>query len=220
MRKFGFTLLVLGAVTVFFSAIVGVSVPGFGGPGFNVANLPGTLVGTALFIAGAVFTSAAAIVEALAAARQAPRAQGQLIPQDIPDFEGAAILSDDAYRIFLARAYRIEKSDVFDRFICADKLFDNFKDAMKYAHGLYHDRVIGTGKIGLNKFSYEIRPHRTLIQTDGGAVQFESLAVAKAFVNGYYTTKKEAEALGQLRTEQSRPTTDPWAASEDGSQIA
>lgn len=220
MKKIGFVLLAIGSVILFFAAVVGTTVSGFGGPGINVANLPGTLIGAALCITGAVFYSGGVIVEAITASAHAPRSQAHLIPKTVPDYEGEAVLSDDAYRIFLARVYGIEKSEVFGRFICADKLFENFKDAMKYAHSLYQDRIIGTGKIGLNKYSYEVRPNQTLIRTDRGTVRFDSLAAAQTFVNGFYTTKKEEEALGKMMAEQRRSTTDPWGASEEGSQPA
>lgn len=45
-------------------------------------------------------------------------------------------LKDDSYRIYLQRKFLIERSFVFDKIICGDKLFESLEDALDYAHQL------------------------------------------------------------------------------------
>ena len=204
MKVLGFILLTLGAIILYFSAFVGTSGSGLARHAPQVANLPGTLLGSALFLAGAIFIAAGQIIEVIAPDAPPAHARFSLIPEPVPAFNGATSLTDEGYQIFLARIYKIEKSNVFDRYICADKLFDTFKDAMKYAHALYSDRATETGKIGLNKFTYEVRPEYILVRAESGIARFSTLKEARLFFNANFTARREAVALAQRISEQSR----------------
>jgi len=48
-------------------------------------------------------------------------------------FNGERAISNDSYKIFLAKRYSIEKNDVLSKFICEDKLFENIEDALNFA---------------------------------------------------------------------------------------
>ena len=50
------------------------------------------------------------------------------------EFDGDRGLSNDAYRLWLARKYGIERNDVFDKFIFNDSTFDSLDEALIAAH--------------------------------------------------------------------------------------
>ena len=45
-------------------------------------------------------------------------------------------LSNDAYRLYLAKRYSIERNDVFEKFTCDEKLFLTLDEALIYADSL------------------------------------------------------------------------------------
>lgn len=48
-------------------------------------------------------------------------------------FNGERLLSNDAYKIYLSKAYQIHRDDVFGKFICKDRLFDEINNALVFA---------------------------------------------------------------------------------------
>jgi hypothetical protein len=52
------------------------------------------------------------------------------------EFSGDKSLDNDSYLIFLTKKYAIEKNGVLDKFICAEKLFNNIEEALGYADEL------------------------------------------------------------------------------------
>jgi len=48
-------------------------------------------------------------------------------------FSGSRDLNNDAYKIFLAKKYQIEKNDALEKIICDNKLFENIQSALIHA---------------------------------------------------------------------------------------
>ncbi len=45
-------------------------------------------------------------------------------------------LTDDAYKLYLAKKYSIERNDIFEKFVCDNKMFDSMDSALSYADSL------------------------------------------------------------------------------------
>ena len=45
-------------------------------------------------------------------------------------------LSSDAYKLYLAKKYSIERNDVFEKFVCDEKLFSTLDEALIHANSL------------------------------------------------------------------------------------
>ena len=45
-------------------------------------------------------------------------------------------LADDGYKLYLAEKYSIQRNDVFEKFVCADKMFPTLADALTHADSL------------------------------------------------------------------------------------
>ena len=45
-------------------------------------------------------------------------------------------LADDGYKLYLAEKYSIQRNDVFEKFVCADKMFPTLADALTHADPL------------------------------------------------------------------------------------
>lgn len=150
MKILGAILAFIGATYLIFAFNMDVSVstnstyvPGFGRiGGGEVANLELmsrrqnhlivaaliTLVGVLLIIFGVIFPRNQNVVEAAAETAEA-------------DFDGDRDISSDAYRLWLSRAYSIERNSVFDRYVLADQTFTSLEDALAYAHSLEQEKL-------------------------------------------------------------------------------
>ena len=51
-------------------------------------------------------------------------------------------LSDDSYKIYLGKKYKIERNELFAQFECNEKLFDSLDDALAYADGLESENQV------------------------------------------------------------------------------
>ena len=60
--------------------------------------------------------------------------QSQVTRDTRNEFDGVRALDNDAYKIFLTKKYKIEKSEVLSKFILLEKLFDTIDSALEYAH--------------------------------------------------------------------------------------
>jgi len=56
-------------------------------------------------------------------------------PLDI-GFSGEKVLTNDGYKIYLVKQYKIEKNDVLGKFICDERLFDSIDEALVFASSL------------------------------------------------------------------------------------
>jgi len=56
-------------------------------------------------------------------------------------FDGSRDLNNDAYKLFLSKKYEIQKNDVFDKFVCQEKMYPTIDEDMKYAHDLEQESV-------------------------------------------------------------------------------
>lgn len=56
-------------------------------------------------------------------------------------FDGSRDLGNDAYKLFLSKKYDIQKNDVFDKFVCKEKMYPTIEEALIYAHDLEQDSV-------------------------------------------------------------------------------
>ena len=146
MRAFGYLLIGIGVIYLFFAfnmdvsiSTTGTYVPGYGSiGGGNVANLDLmarrqnhliiaaliTLVGVLMAIFGPNECQAAALGQSVSAA-----------PSQL-EFDGERDISSDAYRLWLSKAHKIERNDVFDRFVIGEKTFNNLDEALAHAHDI------------------------------------------------------------------------------------
>jgi len=53
---------------------------------------------------------------------------------DVLQFAGERLLSNDAYKIYLTKKYVIEKNEALGKFICADSLFSTIDEALAFAN--------------------------------------------------------------------------------------
>ena len=111
-----------------FGGVVGLEVPGMIGGAGRVMNLPTVLIGGVLFLAGIILFSLA---------DSSPSVSERSVAT--PTFVGEANLTNDSYKIFLTKQYRIERNQALEQFECDGKLFDNAKTALEHAHDLYLD---------------------------------------------------------------------------------
>ena len=51
-------------------------------------------------------------------------------------------LTDDSYKIYLGKKYKIERNELFAQFECNEKLFDSLDDALAYADGLESENQV------------------------------------------------------------------------------
>lgn len=63
------------------------------------------------------------------------------ISLETDSFRGERVLSNDSYKLFLSKRYGIQKNDVFDKFVCQEKLFITIDEALEYANALELESV-------------------------------------------------------------------------------
>lgn len=146
MKAFGYLLICIGVIYLFFAfnmdvsiSTTGTYVPGYGSiGGGDVANLDLmarrqnhliiaaliTLVGVLMAIFGPNESQAGSSVKSVSS------------EPVLSEFDGERNLSSDAYRLWLAKAHRIERNDVFDRFVIGEKTFDTLDAALACAHSI------------------------------------------------------------------------------------
>jgi len=58
--------------------------------------------------------------------------------QEVADigFSGERNLTNDSYKIYLVKKYKIEKNDVLSKFVCSDRLFESIDQALEFADSL------------------------------------------------------------------------------------
>lgn len=121
-------------------------------------------------------------------------------------WEKERILEDAAYKIYLADTYRIEKHDLFDKYVCKDKMFDQLQEALNYAHEI--DLEVASnpslskqeiGNMGPNKaFTYTLYRDGLceVVHASGVSLIFESRDAAFLFFNH---TKTEMNAVSEMK---------------------
>jgi hypothetical protein len=145
MRGFGFLLIGGGIIYLFvaFNMDVSVSspstyVPGYGSlGGGEVANLDlvtrrqNHLIVAALITLIGVLLAVFGDRPSVNASVQATKTQ-----PDNPKFDGERLLDSDAYRLWLASKYNVERNEIFDKFVVGESLFGDLNGALEHAHGL------------------------------------------------------------------------------------
>ncbi len=63
-----------------------------------------------------------------------PDSQVKTSTPSLARFEGLQDLSNPTYKIWLANKYRIEKNELFDKFVISDDVFSSLEDALAFAH--------------------------------------------------------------------------------------
>jgi len=63
-----------------------------------------------------------------------PDSQVKTSTPPLARFEGVQDLSSPTYKIWLANKYRIEKNELFDKFVISDDVFSSLEDALAFAH--------------------------------------------------------------------------------------
>lgn len=149
MRGFGIFLAFVGAIYLIFAFNMDVSVqtsstfvPGYGSiGGGEVANLELmsrrqnhlivaaliTLVGVLLIIFGTILSR---------------NETANVVNTEVESFNGDRDITSDAYRLWLARAYSIERNDVFDSYVIINQTFKSLDDALAHAHSLEQGKLI------------------------------------------------------------------------------
>ena len=57
----------------------------------------------------------------------------QQYPGEEPQPPETRDLSNDAYKLYLAQRYSVERNDLFNKFICDERMFDSLDDALSHA---------------------------------------------------------------------------------------
>ncbi len=61
--------------------------------------------------------------------------------QDSSSLPKSRSLEEDSYKLFLSGKYSIKRNDVFEKYVCADSMFDTLEDALKYADVLESAKI-------------------------------------------------------------------------------
>lgn len=85
-------------------------------------------------------------------------------------------LSDDAYKIWLGKAYHIAKNDLFEKYECDDKLFETLEEALAHAHQLNSQKLAKERASLATKNSSEPKRDDQIILVSGGIVALLMLA--------------------------------------------
>ena len=67
-------------------------------------------------------------------------AEVEVIVEEV-GFDGSRDLDNDAYKLFLSKKYNIQKNDVFDKFVCQEKMYPTIAEALIYAHDIEQQAV-------------------------------------------------------------------------------
>lgn len=146
MKAFGFLLTCAGVIYLFFAFNMDVSVsttstyvPGYGSiGGGDVANLDLMARRQNHLIIASLMTLIGAIMAIFGPSETRPiSSNNPILPEsEQSNFDGEHDLSSDAYRLWLAKHHRIERNDVFDRFVMGEKTFDTLDAALAHAHDI------------------------------------------------------------------------------------
>jgi hypothetical protein len=92
--------------------------------------------------------------------------------ETIPLFSGPESLDNDSYKIWLVRTYRIEKNDAMESFICDDRIFSSFEEAIKHAHSIEQSEWTHNGEIESSDIQLDLESSNSEIDED--LTDFES----------------------------------------------
>jgi uncharacterized membrane protein YhaH (DUF805 family) len=70
-------------------------------------------------------------------------------------FDGEKDFKNDAYKIYLTKAYQIEKNDTLGKFICTERLFSTVDEALAYADYLEKNKALKQQEIEKAKADLE-----------------------------------------------------------------
>jgi hypothetical protein len=151
MRGWGVFIATGGVIYLFIAFNMGVSVtvpttyvPGYGSVGGDeVANLDLMARRQNHLIVAAVITLVGALMAILGNSRKT-HTEGAVSKPQLPakqSFTGERDLTNDGYRLWLARTYSIERNQVFDCFILDEQTFETLDKALLYAHNLETEKA-------------------------------------------------------------------------------
>ncbi len=86
--------------------------------------------------------------------------------ETIPLFSGPESLDNDSYKIWLVRTHRIEKNDAMDSFICDDRIFSSFEEAIQHAHSIEQSGWTDNGEIESNDIRSDVESSNSEIAGD------------------------------------------------------
>lgn len=115
----------------------------FGAVGVAIASNK-NVDGLAGFLLGAFLGPIGLIIVALlnpSRAGTSSAANGDSRKEHDVDFVGERSFTSDAYRLWLADRYQIQRNDVFDRFVIKDQTFETLDTALSYAYDLEAARI-------------------------------------------------------------------------------
>lgn len=148
MKGLGYWLIGIGAIylLIAFNMDVSVSVsstyvPGYGSiGGGDVANLDLMARRQNHLIVASLVTLIGALMAIFGKGQSESAVADSSSGKDL-QFSGERDLSSDAYRLWLAKYYQIERNELFDRFILDEQTFENLDDALIRAHALEVQKV-------------------------------------------------------------------------------
>jgi hypothetical protein len=151
MKVFGSILICVGVIYLLIAFNMNVSVstsstyvPGYGSiGGGDVANLDLMAQRQNHLIVAALITLVGAMMTIFGKDESEPRTVNDTVPSaPTPlDFVGERDLSSDSYRLWLAKHHKIDRNEVFDRFILGERSFSTLDEALAHAHGLEVQKV-------------------------------------------------------------------------------
>lgn len=147
MKSWGYGLVTVGIVYLIYAFNMDVSVttagtyvPGYGNiGGGQVANLDLMARRQNHIIVASLVTAIGAAM-AIFGKDESGEEDASASPTNRPvipsEFDGQRQLSNDKYRLWLAKHYDIQRNDVFDRFVFDDRTFETLDTALAEAHAL------------------------------------------------------------------------------------
>jgi hypothetical protein len=154
MKTVGWIIVAVGVcyLIVAFNMNVSVSVPSTYIPsvgsvgGGEVANLDLMARRQNHIIAAALMIVVGALLGIFGPMTLTNSSDGLEKAADLPtSFDGTKDLSNDAYRLWLAKRYGVERNEVFDRFVMQGRTFDTLNAALAVAH----EQELETDRIAL-----------------------------------------------------------------------
>jgi uncharacterized membrane protein YhaH (DUF805 family) len=73
----------------------------------------------------------------------------------LSEFNGEKDFKNDAYKIYLTKAYQIEKNETLGKFVCTERLFSNIDEALDYADYLEKNKALKQQEIEKAKADLE-----------------------------------------------------------------
>jgi hypothetical protein len=148
-----------------------------------------------------------------------PDSQVKTSTPPLARFEGVQDLSSPTYKIWLANKYRIEKNELFDKFVISDEVFPSLEDALAFAHHAEQESIAAQKKERKEREAEIHKRHEAaLLQTAKEAEKIDAFlnkikfpagaaALIIAAILAYYTYDRFVKTQEQLKISQKTVAT-------------